>query len=278
MKLLTLNTHSLIEENYEEKLKYFIEVLEEKKYDIIALQEVNQSCKGKIISLSEVFSSGYIPSEKNISIKEDNHIYNIVKFLKEKGCDYFWSWCPIKLGYEKYDEGIGILTKRKPKQIKTFYITNSQDFNNWKTRKIIGAELETENGIKWFYSIHMGWWKDTEENFSSQWKILEKSLNKKEDIYLMGDFNNPAEIENEGYSEIIASGWKDSYILAESKDNGITVSGLIDGWKDKKNLNQMRIDFIFKNKLEKILTSKVIFNGKNKDIISDHFGVEIEEQ
>lgn len=277
MKLLTLNTHSLMEENYEEKLKYFIEVLEEKKYDVIALQEVNQSHGDNTVSLKELFSLGYIPCEENILIKEDNHIYNIVKALREKGCDYFWSWCPIKLGYEKYDEGIGMLTKIKPEQFKTLYITNSHDFYNWKTRKIIGTEVKTERGFKWFYSIHMGWWNDTEEGFLSQWEKLEKYLDKENDIYLMGDFNNPAEIKGEGYSKIICSGWKDSYDLAESKDNGITVSGLIDGWKDKKDLEQMRIDFIFKNKTEKVLASKVIFNGKNKNIISDHFGIEIEE-
>ena len=42
MKLITLNTHSLIEEHYEEKLHAFAEVVRKEKPDILALQEVNQ--------------------------------------------------------------------------------------------------------------------------------------------------------------------------------------------------------------------------------------------
>ena len=42
MKLLTLNTHSLVEENYSEKLSIFVKAVAEIKPDIIALQEVNQ--------------------------------------------------------------------------------------------------------------------------------------------------------------------------------------------------------------------------------------------
>ena len=43
MKLLTLNTHSLIEENYEQKFKIFVEEIYKEHPDIIALQEINQS-------------------------------------------------------------------------------------------------------------------------------------------------------------------------------------------------------------------------------------------
>ena len=43
MKLITLNTHSLIEEHYEEKLHAFAEMVRKEKPDILALQEVNQT-------------------------------------------------------------------------------------------------------------------------------------------------------------------------------------------------------------------------------------------
>jgi len=41
MKLLTLNTHSIIEENYEQKFKIFVDEIYKERPDIIALQEVN---------------------------------------------------------------------------------------------------------------------------------------------------------------------------------------------------------------------------------------------
>ena len=62
--------------------------------------------------------------------------------------------------------------------------------------------------------------------------------------------------------------------MAEKKDDGITVEKNIDGWKDSKN--EMRIDYIFTNKEIKVKESKVIFNGKNYPIVSDHFGIEVE--
>ena len=48
MKLLTLNTHSLQEENYPQKLEQFVETICQEKPDIIALQEVNQSINAPI--------------------------------------------------------------------------------------------------------------------------------------------------------------------------------------------------------------------------------------
>lgn len=52
MKLLTLNTHSLLEENFEKKLEWFVEIILKEKPDIIALQEVNQSMDAPLASQS----------------------------------------------------------------------------------------------------------------------------------------------------------------------------------------------------------------------------------
>ena len=37
----------------------------------------------------------------------------------------------------------------------------------------------------------------------------------------------------------------------------------------------MRIDYIFSNKELEVLESNVIFNGENRQIVSDHYGVEV---
>lgn len=49
MKLLTLNCHSWQEENQLQKIKYLAEIINEKKYDVIALQEVSQSIEAPYI-------------------------------------------------------------------------------------------------------------------------------------------------------------------------------------------------------------------------------------
>lgn len=139
-------------------------------------------------------------------------------------------------------------------------------------RKILGIY----SGDEWFYSVHLGWWDDKSDPFSDQWSRLSKHLTGKENVWLMGDFNNCAEIRNEGYDLIKNSGWQDTFEIAREKDDGITVGTVIDGWKDKiTDTNGMRIDFIWTNSENRIERTNVIFNGKNEPVISDHYGVMI---
>ena len=49
MKLLTLNCHSWQEENQIEKIKYLAKTINEKDYDVIALQEIRQSIDAESI-------------------------------------------------------------------------------------------------------------------------------------------------------------------------------------------------------------------------------------
>ena len=49
MKLLTLNCHSWQEDNQIEKIKYLARVINEKDYDVIALQEISQSIDAESI-------------------------------------------------------------------------------------------------------------------------------------------------------------------------------------------------------------------------------------
>lgn len=278
MKILTLNTHSLVEEKYEEKLIEFVKMLKEEKPDVFALQEVNQS-----LAMQEALdasATGYIMSENgNATIRMDNHAYRVAKLLLEAGIIYQWTWIPVKVGYDIYDEGIAVFSKTTFEDTEQFYISQSEDYKNWKVRKILG--VRTNN--KWFYSVHMGWWNDEEEPFVKQWDVFSERLrNRNEICYVMGDFNSPANKRNEGYDYVVRSGWMDTWQAAKSKDSGITVGTLIDGWKDKvdevTNQNEMgmRIDFIFCNKVIPVESSKVVCNGVNYSVVSDHYGVMIE--
>lgn len=268
--MLTLNTHSLIEQNYEEKLVYFVNAIVKYEPDIIALQEVNQTSDES--SLSDKFLTGYTQCQSAVPLKKDNHAYRVVKLLLEKNINYYWTWLPIKNGYDKYDEGLAILSKKEILETDTVLVSCINDYNNWKTRKILGIY----SGDEWFYSVHLGWWDDKSDPFSDQWSRLSKRLTGKENVWLMGDFNNCAEIRNEGYDLIKKSGWQDTFEIAGEKDDGITVGTVIDGWKDKiTDTNGMRIDFIWTNSENIIERTNVIFNGKNEPVISDHYGVMI---
>ena len=72
MKIITLNTHSLIEENYETKLIQFVEMVKTEQPDVIALQEVNQSLACPAAGSPE--SVGYISSKGNDKlVRQGNH-------------------------------------------------------------------------------------------------------------------------------------------------------------------------------------------------------------
>ena len=180
------------------------------------------------------------------------------------------------MGYDKYDEGMALFSKQKILETHQFYTSKIQDYNNWKSRKALGIKTLHAGG-SWFYCIHMGWWDDKDEPFQNQWDVIEKEMEEKEGhVWLMGDFNSPAQICGEGYDYIKNHGCKDSYVYAEKKDSGTTVEKAIDGWRDSGvDEDGMRIDMIWFKEEESIKTSEVICNGKNYPIVSDHYGVMI---
>ena len=270
MKLLTLNTHSLVEDNYSTKLDAFVSAIAEQRPDIIALQEVNQTISE---TQADVISEGYVPCVENIVIRKDNHVYKAAELLENAGVKYYWTWLPLKKGYDKYDEGIALMSRSRIIETDVVRISETDDYNNWKTRKIIGIRTEAAPD-EWFFSVHYGWWDDLDEPFQNQWQKTAAHMKKYSRVWLMGDFNSPAEVRNEGYDMINGGGWYDSYTLAKIRDNGITVGKVIDGWRDKvSGTDGMRIDQIWCSQKAEIASSEVIFNGANKPVVSDHYGV-----
>ena len=276
MKILTINTHSLQEENYEQKLTDFVEGILAEKPDIIAMQEVNQTASAEPISPE--FLEGQYPIPGCITIRSDNHAANVARRLNEAGVKCYWAWLPIKLGYGKYDEGVAILSLGRPiRCVDQFPISRVRDYQNWRTRAILGVQVEGHPD--WFYTVHMGWWDDAVEPFLDQWKTLNACLTTRglySCVWLMGDFNAPDLVRDQSYDAIAKSGWLDTYRTARIKGSGITVPGVIDGWRDRlegQEVKGMRLDHIWCSRSRKIISSQVVFNGTNYPIVSDHFGV-----
>ncbi|MGI2328392.1 endonuclease/exonuclease/phosphatase family protein [Planococcus sp. YIM B11945] len=260
MKLLTLNCHSWHEENQLEKIGYLAEAIKENGYDVIALQEVNQSIDAPLI--------GEI-------IKKDNFAVVLLQQLEKIGAaGYSLVWDFSHLVYGKFEEGSAILTKHPVTAEHSFFVSGIVDPEVWKSRKIVGAKIDYRGTPVSVYSCHTGWWDDEEEPFKQQAEALMKQLPKDEPVFLLGDFNNNAFISGEGYEYLMNQGLYDTYSLAKEKDEGITVKGKITGWNNNKE--DLRIDLILMNPPLPTAYSKVIFNSRNKPVVSDHFGVEAE--
>lgn len=212
MKLITLNTHSLAEPDYENKLKLFAGAVLRETPDVIALQEVNQSVDEEPVGTERLRECGFTQCREvelesgeaagrgpdgcgeirkigagdckgqaeygvwdwggNVPVRADNHAFRLAGLLAEGGMPCFWTWVSAKIGYGRYDEGTALFSRRPIAQARWFYLTGTRDYNNWKTRKALEICVEESGKQRRFFSLHMGWWGDEEEPFARQWERL----------------------------------------------------------------------------------------------------------
>ena len=104
---------------------------------------------------------------------------------------------------------MALLSKKPIARVQQFLTSKTDDYENWKTRRILGIQPEGSSG--WFFTIHMGWWNDEEEPFVDQWKCIQETLKdpkyREGTIWLIGDFNSQDDVRGEGYDLVLKSGW-----------------------------------------------------------------------
>ena len=266
MKIMTLNTHSYIEAESERKLALLINMLMRIRPDVIALQEVNQTKASPSAKVNKEIAL----QSFGIELKADNYGLRIAEKLLKNGIRYNLVWAGIKDSYDSYEEGLCFLTKAPVTRAEAFVISKVDSDSDWRKRMALGIEI----GYEWFYNVHMGRWDDEKEPFYNQWIRLKQRVNYMSPAWLMGDFNAPSDRRSEGYDCIISSGWHDTFMLAENKDSGFTVTEKIDGWHDAPYpFENKRIDYIFTDIKKKIFSSYTAFNGTDEEKISDHHAV-----
>ncbi|MEZ7794446.1 endonuclease/exonuclease/phosphatase family protein [Niallia circulans] len=277
MKLLTLNTHSWIEERPLEKLKAIKEQLLADSYDVISLQEVNQSMDAEKAEVDSFF----IPPNQDTVIKKDNFAFLLQQELKKEGLEYYWSWVPSHIGYDQYDEGIAILTRFKVTNARGILLSRKDDYTDYHTRKALEVSFQASERNYLVYGLHLSWWQDETESypFLYEWNKLVEAWEAEARaggcILLMGDFNNPAHIEEEGYSVVSKHPYlKDAYLDATLKNGSHTVEKRIDGWENNSDL--LRIDYIFVSSNLSVYSYETVFDGRTTPVVSDHFGVKVE--
>lgn len=270
MNLLTLNTHSWLEENPLEKLKQLAAQIIKEDYALIALQEVNQ----RIDSLPAISTHNFHPTENQLPIHEDNFAHLLVQQLNELGHSYHWCWAYNHIGYSTYHEGVALLSKQ-PLQPKAVIVSEETDPHDYRTRVLLIGETKIVEKPITAVCCHYSWWLET-GGFNHEWQQTELALKKcTTPLVLMGDFNNPASATKTGYDLVLSSPLKlqDSFLVANEKIGEHTVEKAIDGWGE--NQEKLRIDYIFTSQELTISSYQVTFDGKQTPIISDHFGVAV---
>ncbi|MBJ6746239.1 endonuclease/exonuclease/phosphatase family protein [Streptococcus sp. 121] len=265
-KFLTLNTHSWMEEEPEKKLADLVQQIVREEYDVICLQEVNQEINSS--PAEEV--AGYVVAQPLLAIHDDHFAHVLVKELKKFGLTYYWSWAYNHIGYDRYHEGVAILSK-EPLKAKELLVSEIDDPSDYRRRQVLLAETEVGGQRIQVASVHLSWW---DKGFQAEWARLEAELShQSHPAVLMGDFNNPA--GQEGHAHILASplNLQDSHLVASEVRGDYTMGGHIDGWEAKTP--PLRIDFAFLSQDWSVDRSVVLFDGVHGPIVSDHFGLEV---
>lgn len=266
MKALTLNTHSWLEENMLERLTYFADWIASHDYDVICLQEINQ-----LMDTAEVTNlPTYLPLASAPAIHQDNYAYLLVEALAQRGLTYYWSWSYNHIGYDRYHEGVALLSKT-PFQASEVLVSAVDEETDYHTRRVLLADLLENSRAVTVASLHLSWFG---KGFEGEWALLEKALlQQKQPLLLMGDFNNPT--NQSGYQEIIASPLTltDSHQVSETVRGVHTILADIDGWDG--NQEALKVDHAFLTQEWSVRSSQVIFDGEKGQVLSDHYGLEI---
>lgn len=260
---LTLNTHSLMGENIEAKLQSLGEMILKKDCDVVCLQEINQEKDSPVIGPIDNFC----PVPDQFPLHEDNYALALVRYLKDKGANYYFSYAYNHIGYDHFNEGVAILAK-EPLESQSFVVSKTDDPTDYHTRRILVSKTQINGQELYAVSAHFSWLKD---GFLAEWQKAVQALAQKHPLVVMGDFNNPA--QTKGYQAILDSelGLQDTYQAARKKSGGPTIEADIDGWEG--NSEALRIDFIFATAEFEPVLSEVVFDGQTGPVISDHRGV-----
>lgn len=272
MKVLTLNTHSYMEEDLGKQIEVLAQTIKKNDYYLVSLQEVNQGRNAAKITTNNYFQ----PVLKQKAIREDNFMLLLVNRLSELGCNYYWSWVYNHIGYDIYHEGVGLLSK-SPLASYSLLISKSADPKDYRTRNVLISKTNHQGRDFVVINGHFSWWISSSEGFSYEWQQLENEAKKISlPMMIMGDFNNSDEVADQGYQLIMESplNFLDSYKQAEVRHGRGTVEKAIDGWRN--NHTSIRIDYIFNQAAFRVNKYKTVFDGKDLPLISDHLGIEAE--
>ena len=230
--ILNMNSHArdFRREELNGKVHLLAQYIHKHRIDIVALQKCSQT-SGAAVWGREI-PGRFHSCESGIAIKEDNAAGLLARLLAAAGKPYEWTWGSVKQVYGRYDEGLAIFSRHPIRETDFFTISRQDVYDNRKTRKALGASVRIQEGVYWFYNIHMDWCQEEEETFQEQIQRLQTHLfsgmnhseknafppgfcsckidyriSKEDDILpkkesvviLMGDFNSPVDIYGKGY-------------------------------------------------------------------------------
>ncbi|WP_207951895.1 endonuclease/exonuclease/phosphatase family protein [Pseudomaricurvus alcaniphilus] len=255
LRVMILNLHCYQEKNQAAKLRQIARAIAELDVDIACLQEV-----------AENWNDGHGDWQSNAARIINEHLPQPYYLHTD------WS----HLGFERYREGIAILSRYPFLEQQSRYVSDDQDIYSIHARKVVmGAIKAPYIGLVNVYSAHLSWLQD---GFEEQFNRLHDwaAGNHGKDVQatlLCGDFN--VTVDSAGYQLVVNSKQYDDQFM------DVNQHGLFEKifraedpyWQDLSR-EEYRIDYIFMNRGGKLraTSAEVIFTEADYGRVSDHCG------
>ncbi len=240
MRIVTFNINSKPDLDAEEKYQKIAQYIVDKQINVVCLQEVNQLYRG------------------DYTLNLTNIIYQIMANLPD---EYQFVWTPTHIAYDNYLEGIAIITNQCYSHINSKFISQSNDYSFWKTRKALTIKLESGLAI---CCTHTGWVTDEQEPFEFQFTNIMASLGAQKfiigaDLNIIS--NSPEQLQ-----------LFEHYKLYNLSNFGYSFVEAIDGW-ERHQSGQQKVDYIISNNNYQVKNQELLMS---EEFMSDHNGFMIE--
>ncbi|MBK7954173.1 MAG: endonuclease/exonuclease/phosphatase family protein [Candidatus Accumulibacter sp.] len=255
LKVLILNLHCCQEEDQDEKLSQIARAINALEVDIVCLQEV-----------AELWNDGHGDWQTNTA-----HIIN-ERLASRYHLVTDWS----HLGFDRYREGVAILSRYPIAKQHAKYVSASRDPYSIHSRKVVMAQITVPGiGLINVFSAHLSWWED---GFAQQFGNLRRWASDENGAQiaatmLCGDFNIKA--GSRGYQLVVASNeYDDQYLSANSPELFQRIFEVSDHVAERALDDDHRIDYIFLGKGSRlgVTSGRVVFTDQDYGRVSDHFG------
>ena len=252
---MILNLHCYQEDNQDYKFSQIAKAIDEQEADIVCLQEV-----------AEHWNNGEGDWDTNSA--------KIINDRLRKPYHIVTDWS--HLGFDKYREGVAILSRFQLVGQEARYVSESHDAYSIHSRKVVMTQIHLPYlGLINVFSAHLSWIEDGfKEQFNrlSEWAEGKQSDQVKATL-LCGDFNIAA--GSEGYSLVVdLHQYDDQFLAANSPGVFAKVFKVNDPhWQDYL-ADDYRIDFIFMHKDSELVVKSgtVLFTDEDYGRVSDHCG------
>ena len=260
LKILTLNLHCYQEENQDAKFSQIARAIDDLDIDVVCLQEVG-----------EQWGNGNGDWESNAA-----------KIIRDRLRQHYYlhtDWS--HLGFDRYREGIAVLSRYDFLMTDAGYVSSSHDVQSIDSRKVVMVQLHVPYmGVVNVFSAHLSW---PSGGFFEQFDRLRawathKHGNHLAATFLCGDFNIKA--GSEGYQAVARTcEYEDQYLAATSPNAFEKIFRTQSPNIDRYLTEDGRIDFIFMQKhssLQAVAARELFTNGDHYGRVSDHTGYCIE--